>query len=46
MMHLASASQTKTIGLFKVTEVDTYKPYGNGSLAVDTNKYNQNFVSI
>ena len=38
MMHLASASQTKTIGLFSVTEVETFKPYGNGSLAIDTNK--------
>jgi ADP-heptose:LPS heptosyltransferase len=42
MMHLASASQTKTIGLFCVTKVETYKPYGNGSLAIDTNKYELN----
>lgn len=37
MMHLASASQTTTFGLFKITVPDTYKPYGNGSLAIDTN---------
>ncbi len=38
MMHLASASLTKTIGLFSVTDVYTYSPYGNGSTAIDTNK--------
>lgn len=38
MMHLASASQAKTIGLFSVTDVNTYSPYGNGSTAIDTNK--------
>lgn len=40
MMHLASASLTKTIGLFSVTDVYTYSPYGNGSTAIDTNKSN------
>jgi heptosyltransferase-3 len=40
MMHLASASQAKTIGLFSVTDVNTYSPYGNGSTAIDTNKNN------
>jgi ADP-heptose:LPS heptosyltransferase len=37
MMHLASASQATTIGLFSVTDVNTYSPYGNGSTAIDTN---------
>lgn len=37
MMHLASASLTKTIGLFAFTNIATYKPYGNGSFAIDTN---------
>lgn len=38
MMHLASASLAKTIGLFSVTDVNTYSPYGNGSMAIDTNE--------
>lgn len=38
MMHLASASKTPTLGLFSVTVMDKYEPYGNHSVAVDTNK--------
>lgn len=38
VMHLASASLTPTIGFFSVTESEVYEPYGNGSLALDTNK--------
>ena len=37
MMHLASASKTPTVGFFSVTVVDKYLPYGNNSVAVDTN---------
>ncbi len=37
MMHLANASQTPTVGLFSVTNIDKYQPYGNNSIAVDTN---------
>jgi ADP-heptose:LPS heptosyltransferase len=37
MMHLASASKTPTVGLFSVTVIDKYAPYGNNSVAVDTN---------
>jgi heptosyltransferase-3 len=37
MMHLASASKTPTLGLFSVTIIDKYEPYGNHSVAVDTN---------
>lgn len=37
MMHLSSSSGTPTIGLFKVTSVERYAPYGNESFAVDTN---------
>ncbi len=37
MMHLASASKTPTLGLFGVTQSFRYGPYGNGSIAVDTN---------
>jgi len=40
MMHLASASQATTIGLFSVTDVNIYGPYGNKSTAIDTNKNN------
>lgn len=37
IMHLASASKTPTLGLFSVTQSLRYGPYGNGSVAVDTN---------
>ncbi|WP_067149302.1 glycosyltransferase family 9 protein [Pseudotamlana agarivorans] len=40
VMHLASASLTPTIGFFSVTKVDIYKPYGNGSVALHTDKTN------
>lgn len=40
MMHLASASQATTIGLFSVTNIAIYHPYGNNSAAIDTNKNN------
>jgi len=36
MMHLASASQTTTIGLFSRTKTSKYEPYGNKSVAIDT----------
>lgn len=38
IMHLASAVQTSTVGLFKVTDPETFGPYGNHSVAIDTNK--------
>lgn len=37
IMHLASASKTPTVGLFSVTNTDKYQPYGNNSIAVNTN---------
>lgn len=37
IMHLASSSQTPTVGLFSVSSLPKYEPYGNGNLAVDTN---------
>jgi ADP-heptose:LPS heptosyltransferase len=37
MMHLASSVQTPTVGLFKVTNLKGYAPYGNDSVALDTN---------
>ncbi len=41
MMHLASASNTCTIGLFHITSLDKYQPYNKQSMGVDTNKVNQ-----
>ncbi len=38
VMHLASASLTPTVGFFCVTNESVYEPYGNGSLALNTNK--------
>src|SRR5690606_22001105 len=38
IMHLASASQTPTVGLFSVTKAKKYAPYNEGSLAVNTNE--------
>lgn len=37
IMHLASSSLTPTIGLFSVTDPQKYAPYGNYSVAIDTN---------
>ncbi len=38
IMHLASASMAKTIGLFSVTNISKYIPYGNGSVGINTNE--------
>ena len=38
VMHLASSSLTPTIGLFSITDTETYKPYNEGSVAVNTNE--------
>ncbi|HLA55460.1 MAG TPA: glycosyltransferase family 9 protein [Flavobacterium sp.] len=37
IMHLASAVQTPTIGLFSVTNAEKYMPYSNDSVAINTN---------
>jgi ADP-heptose:LPS heptosyltransferase len=37
IMHLASAAHTPVVGLFSVTDPAAYGPYGNGSMAIDTN---------
>ncbi|MFH7016915.1 glycosyltransferase family 9 protein [Flavobacterium sp. FlaQc-47] len=39
IMHLASASQTPTIGLFSGTSIKKYEPYDNCSIAIDVNIY-------
>lgn len=38
IMHLASSVQTSTVGLFHVTEPETFGPYGNNSIAINTNE--------
>lgn len=38
VMHLASAVNTPTVGLFMVTEEEVYKPYNEGSFSVNTNE--------
>ncbi|MBK0371047.1 glycosyltransferase family 9 protein [Flavobacterium agrisoli] len=37
IMHLACASQTPVLGLFSVTIPEKYEPYGNKSIAINTN---------
>ncbi len=37
MMHLASASQTPTVGLFSITKESVYTPYNESSTAINTN---------
>ena len=37
IMHLASSSLTPTVGLFSRANIDTYKPYNNNSVAINTN---------
>ncbi len=38
VMHLASASLNPTVGFFSVTNKNIYEPYGNGSVALNTNE--------
>lgn len=40
VMHLASASLTPCVGFFSVTNPNIYAPYGNGSVALHTDKTN------
>lgn len=37
IMHLACSSGTPTIGLFSVSDLERYKPYGGKNTAIDTN---------
>ena len=37
VMHLACSTGIPVIGLFSVSCMDVYQPYGNGSIAVNTN---------
>ena len=38
MMHLASAVQIPTVGLFSITDPNIYQPYNPHSVGIDTNK--------
>lgn len=40
MMHLAVASGVPVVGLFSVTNMDKYQPYGNKNKAINTNSCN------
>ncbi len=42
VMHLASAAQIPVVGFFKVTKLTKYQPYGNKSIAFNTNETNLN----
>mgnify|MGYP003575778329 CR=1 FL=1 len=37
IMHLSSASKAPTVGLFSVSNLKKYEPYGNESVGLDTN---------
>ncbi|NII11112.1 glycosyltransferase family 9 protein [Oleiagrimonas sp. C23AA] len=38
VMHLASAARARTLGLFSVTSMEIYGPFGNGSQSLDIRK--------
>jgi len=38
IMHLASASKVPTVGLFSISKLNKYEPYGNNSIGIDTTK--------
>lgn len=42
VMHLASAAQIPVVGFFKITNLEKYGPYGNNSIAYNTNESNLN----
>lgn len=37
IMHLSSASKATTVGLFSISKLKKYEPYGNNSVGIDTN---------
>lgn len=45
VMHLASATNTTTIGLFKFDNLNKYKPYGNSNFAIQTSNLTAEEVS-
>ena len=47
IMHLASSSQTPTVGLFSRSNNNKYEPYNNNSVAINTNKGNiEDWITI
>ncbi len=38
VMHLASTTNTTTVGLFKFKNISKYKPYGNDNFAINTSE--------
>ncbi len=36
IMHLASVTPTPIVGLFSITDIPSYQPYGHHSIAIDT----------
>jgi len=46
IMHLASSSLTPTIGLFTATDIEKYKPYNQGSIAIKTNEVEFNDLIV
>jgi ADP-heptose:LPS heptosyltransferase len=38
MMHLAVAAGVNTVGLFSITKMDVYAPYGNLNKGIDTTR--------
>jgi len=44
VMHLASASQTPTVGLFSADNLKVYEPYNPGSIAINTRESNINAI--
>ena len=44
MMHLAHSSNTKTIGLFNVTEPEFYGVYGDQNISINTNMYDHDYI--
>lgn len=38
IMHLSSASKAPTAGLFSISSLKKYQPYGNNSVGIDTNQ--------
>ena len=44
MMHLAHSSNTKTIGLFSITEPEFYGVYGDENISINTNIHDHDYI--
>lgn len=45
IMHLASAAGTPTVGLFNVTPIEVWRPYGTVDMAIDTKCGSEEWVA-